>query len=475
MEFINTKQEEMVVMVSIIQTPTPNATAIRRRDEVSAPPAPLAAPHEPSYWAATTDMAPPGSPLAGDKDVDIAIIGAGYTGLSTAYHLARHHGIRACVLEANQVGWGCSGRNGGFAMIGVGKDGYSGWVNRLGVEGARRTFEFGREAVRTLRGVLADNHIPAASPHEGYLYLAHKPNRVRELQDTQRTLKNLFGFDTDLLGRDEVRTAYLNGSQIHGALLYPEHFSIHPMRYVQGLAKAVRDLGVTVHEGSRVGEWTREGKKHVLTTPGGRLRANRVVIATNGYTPDGLHPAIKGRLMNVLSNIVVTAPLTPAQLAATNWRTHQMLVDTRMLRFYFRLLEDNRIMFGARGGITDSPQSDQRMRHWLVAQLKTQFPGLGEIRDEYFWRGWVSIARDKSPHLGTSDEGTVSYALAYAGTGVAAATHSGKLIAASLATDAPLSRLPLVGTPLPRFEVPALRTWYQRAAYAYYYLKDEYL
>lgn len=360
-------------------------------------------------------------------------------------------------------------------MIGVGKDGYDGWIKRLGLDGARRTFELGREAVRTLRAVLEHNQIDAASPHEGYLYLAHKANRVRELQDTQRVLRDIFGFDTDLLSAADVRSDHLNGSQIHGALLYPEHFAIHPMRYVQGLALAVRKLGVTIHEGSRVVQWQREGSKHVLTTSQGALRARRVVIATNGYTPDNLHPSVRGRLMNVLSNIVVTEPLTQAQIEATNWRTHKMLIDTRMLRFYFRLLEDNRIMFGARGGIVDSPASDARMRQWLLDQLHVQFPGLGTVRAEYAWRGWVSIARDKTPHLGTSDGGTVSYALAYAGTGVAAATHSGRLLAQSLAADAPLAQLPLVGTPLPRFEVPALRTWYQRAAYAYYYLKDEYL
>lgn len=434
-----------------------------------------ALPHEPSYWTATTDIPAPAGTLRGEDEADIAIIGAGYTGLSTAYHLAKNYGVRARVLEANQVGWGCSGRNGGFAMIGVGKDGYDGWIKRLGLDGARRTFEFGRESVRTLRGVLKDNKIEAASPHEGYLYLAHKANRVRELQDTRRVLKDTFGFGTELLSAAEVGSHYLKGSQIHGALLYPEHFSIHPMRYVQGLAQAVRDLGVTIHEGSRVMQWKRDGAKHLLQTAQGVLRAKRVVIATNGYTPDDLHHSVRGRLMNVLSNIIVTEPLTQAQLDATNWRTHQMLIDTRMLRFYFRLLEDNRIMFGARGGIVDSPESDARMRQWLLDQLHAQFPGLGTVRAEYFWRGWVSIARDKTPHLGTSDDGSVSYALAYAGTGVAAATHSGKLLAQSLATDAPLAKLPLVGTPLPRFEVPALRTWYQRAAYAYYYLKDEYL
>lgn len=464
----------MVDMVSIIHGRTERRNE-RENSVARSIPFKTSEPHEPSYWAATAEISPPTEPLIETREADVAIIGGGYTGLSTAYHLAKEHGVRACVLEANQVGWGCSGRNGGFAMIGVGKDGYGGWIRRAGLAGARLTFEFGRDAVRTLRSVLSENSIDAASPHEGYLYLAHKPNRVRELRETQQTLRNTFGFETELLGADEVRSQYLSGSQIHGALLYPEHFPIHPMRYAQGLASAARDLGVTVYEGSRVVSWAREGGKHVLRTMGGGISANRVVIATGGYTSDNLHPAVEGRLMNVLSNIVVTEPLSQAQIDATNWRSHQMLIDTRMLRFYFRLLEDNRIMFGARGGLTDSPQCDARMRRWLMEQLMRQFPGLGKIKDDYFWRGWVCIARDKSPHLGTSDDGSVTYALGYAGTGVAAATHCGKLIAKSLAQDTPLSTQPIVGTPLPRFEVPVLRPWYQKAAYAYFYLKDEFL
>lgn len=458
-------------MVSILHPANPASAAAQTPPGTPA----VVLPHEPSYWAATTAIPTPAPPLEGDLDTDIAIIGAGYTGLSTAYHLARNYGIRASVLEAQQVGWGCSGRNGGFAMIGVGKDGYASWVRRLGLDGARQAFEFGREAVRTLRTVLQDNQIDAASPHEGYLYLAHKPNRLRELQATQATLKNTFGFDTQLLGAGEVASHYLRGSQIHGALLYPEHFPIHPMRYVQGLARAVRQQGVRIYEGSPVTQWRRAGAAHLLQTPRGLVRARHVVIATNGYTPDTLHPAVRGKLMNVLSNIIVTPPLTQAQLDACNWRTHQMLVDTRMLRFYFRLLEDKRIMFGARGGIADTPHSNAHMRQWLLDQLQIQYPGLGRMAADYFWRGWVCVARDKTPHLATSDDGTVSYGMAYAGTGVAAASHSGMLIARSLASDAPLAQLPLVGTPLPRFELPALRTWYQRAAYAYYYLKDEYL
>lgn len=430
--------------------------------------------HAQSYWAATAEIAPASPPLQEAVDTDVAVIGAGYTGLSTAHHLQARHGISATVVEAQRVGWGCSGRNGGFAMIGVGKDGYEGWIRRVGLDGAKEAFEFGRSAVRTLRNVLASNGIEAASDNEGYLYVAHKPNRVSELLSVQTQLKQYFDFDAEFLGADDLRRGYLDGAHLHGALHYPEHFPIHPMRYVQGLARAVRQQGVRIYENSPVIDWSKSGDYHVLRTPSGSLRARKVVIATNGYTPDTLHGAVQGKLMNVLSNIIVTEPLSEAQRAATNWMTHKMLVDTRNLRFYFRLLEDNRIMFGARGGIEDTSASRTRMQAWLLRQLTTQFPGLHAIRADYFWQGWVAIPRDKGPHLCLDDRGTVAYFLGCTGTGVAIATHAGKLLADALAAGRPLAVPRLVGSPLPAFELPALRKLYQRAAYAYFYLKDEY-
>lgn len=431
--------------------------------------------HEPSYWAATANIAPPSSPLSADLDIDVAVIGAGYTGLSTAYHLKARHGITATVVEAHRIGWGCSGRNGGFAMIGVGKDSHASWIRRFGLAEARRAFEFGRDAVRTLRTVLEEARIESASGNEGFLYVAHRPSRVAELVAMQRQLKQYFGFETELIGCDALRQEYLNGAQLHGALHYPEHFPIHPMRYVQALGKAVKALGVPVHENSPVRQWERVGDRHVLRTPAGSLRAKRVVIATNAYTPDRLHPLVQGKLMNVLSNIIVTVPLTADQRAATNWRTHKMLVDTRHLRFYWRLLEDERILFGARGGIEDTPASRAAMRLWMHEQLLARFPGLGSIDVDYFWQGWVAIARDKGPHIGLADDGTIAYSLGYAGTGVAMSTHCGKLLADALARGQALDVPAMVGAPLPSFEVPALRKLYQRAAYGYFHIKDEYL
>ena len=335
--------------------------------------------------------------MSADLDIDVAVIGAGYTGLSTAYHLKARHGITATVVEAHRIGWGCSGRNGGFAMIGVGKDSHASWIRRFGLAEARRAFEFGRDAVRTLRTVLEEARIESASGNEGFLYVAHRPSRVAELVAMQRQLKQYFGFETELIGCDALRQEYLNGAQLHGALHYPEHFPIHPMRYVQALGKAVKALGVPVHENSPVRQWERVGDRHVLRTPAGSLRAKRVVIATNAYTPDRLHPLVQGKLMNVLSNIIVTVPLTADQRAATNWRTHKMLVDTRHLRFYWRLLEDERILFGARGGIEDTPASRAAMRLWMHEQLLARFrawdPSMSTTSGRDGWRS--PVTRDR--------------------------------------------------------------------------------
>lgn len=461
MEFINANLENMH---NILTGKPGNVSSIRGTP----------ANHEPSYWAATAEIAEPTAPLSSELDVDIAIIGAGYTGLSTAYHLEKNHGMTATVVEANRIGWGCSGRNGGFAMIGVGKDGYETWIRKVGLDEARKTFEFGRSAVRTLKSVLEENEIDASSRNGGFLFTAHKQNRIKELIETQRQLKQYFNFDTDYLDGHEVRNHFLNNTQIFGALHYPEHFPIHPMRYVQGLGSAVKKLGIPIYENTPVTKWRRQPNFHELVTPTGKIRAKKVVLATNGYTPDNLFPEVQGRLMNVLSNIIVTEPLSGAQLMETNWRTNKMIVDTRNLRFYYRLLENNRIMFGARGGIKDTAQSRAKMQHWLLQQLSKQFPSLGNIKSDYFWQGWVAIPRDKGPHFCVTDKRSVAYWLGCTGTGVAMSTHAGMLLAKALATDDELDVPGLVGTPLPRYEIPLLRTFYQRAAYAYFYMKDEF-
>jgi len=431
-------------------------------------------PHVGSYWAATAGPEVERTdPIAGDIEVEVAIIGGGYTGLSAAYHLGRDFGIAAHVLEANRIAWGCSGRNGGFCSIGIGKEDYGAWVERWGADGARALIGQGVEGVRTVRGLLAAEAIEADATPTGAIELAHKPNRVAGLHARQQRLEAA-GLPCRVLSKAELEQTYLVSREAHGALHVEEGFGLHPLRYARGLARAAQRRGAFLHAASPVTAWGRDGEQHVLVTPGGRVRARQVIIATNGYTGDTLHPMLDGRLLPVLSNIIVTRPLVDAEREAAGWRTYLKVSDSRRLLFYYRLLPDNRVMFGARGGIHDNPEANQRNKAWMQRRLVQMFPTLSTVEIEFFWRGWVCLAYDRNPHVGTTDDPTVHYALAYMGSGVALATLCGRYLAQRVA-GAGSEAGPLLSRPLPRFPLPALRRWYQRAAYAWYGIKDEWL
>jgi gamma-glutamylputrescine oxidase len=429
--------------------------------------------HVDSYWAATAGPEVTGAtPVSGDMEVDVAIIGGGYTGLSTAFHLGRKFGASSHVLEANRIGWGCSGRNGGFASLGIGKTSMAGWIRRWGEAEARRIFDQSGDAVRLVRQLLDEEGIDADATPDGTLELAHLPNRMRELEHQHRMLKTKFGVKTRLLDKAELEHRYLISREAHGALLFETGFALHAMKYVRGLARAAQRTGAHLHDSSPVQSWARDGKRHVLTTSGGKVRARQVVIAGNGYTGDRLHPAIDGRLLPALSNIVVTRPLTEAERKALNWSTTLPISDTRNLLFYYRLLPDHRILFGARGGIEDTAGSRAVHKEWLERRLIDMFPILKGIETTHFWSGWVCVPFDKSPHVNTIEDGTVHYALGYVGTGVALATYCGQLLAHRLAGDDSLRPSPLLARPLPRFPFPALRRTYQRAMYALFEAQD---
>jgi glycine/D-amino acid oxidase-like deaminating enzyme len=432
------------------------------------------APHANSYWAATAgDEVAGTAPVRGDLETDIAIIGGGYTGLSTAYHLARDYGTKATVLEANRVGWGCSGRNGGFCSTGIGKEDHGQWIARWGEDGARRIYAMSRDAVDTVATILDRESIAADKTPIGGLELAHRPDYMPYMERRCRFLGKTFGVEARMLGKEDLERDYLVSREAHGAMQVNEGFSLHPMRFARGLARAAMTHGAAVRDSSPVIGWTRDGGRHLLRTPGGTVRAREVVVATNGYTNDELHPKLAGRLLPALSNIIVTRPLIDAERASVNWQTYLKIWDSRRLLFYYRLLPDNRIMFGSRGGIIDTPDSNLERRQWMIRRFGEMFPPLARVDIEYFWHGWVCVSYDKNPHFGTlPGDPSVHYALAYIGGGVALANLAGKLVAARIgAGEADYG--PLLETPLPRFPFPAFRRVYQRLAYAWYARQDE--
>ena len=431
-----------------------------------------------SYWEAHGGPEPTGvAPLAGDLAVEVAIVGGGYTGLSAAYHLAREHGVRAVVLEAGRIGWGASGRNGGFCGPGGTKVGYSEMVRRWGIAEARRFFDAQNSGGRLVRSLAADEGIDLEITGECEHWVAHRPSRWAELENAKATAQRLFGERWELWRKAELEERLLRSPEAHGCLVMPHYFGFNPMRYVRGLAAAAAARGAMVHPETPVTAWQRTGGRHRLVTSSGVVTAERVLFATNGYTPEGLDPVLAGRLLPALSSILVTRPLTAEEQAAQGWTRPALIADTRRLLFYIRLLRDGRLLFGSRGGLDASPAAFAARRAWMERRLGEMFPAWRGVAIDYAWWGLVCLSRDLLPHLGWLDEDrSVLGAWAYHGGGTGFGTMFGRAAAARLAGREPDPPLPeFVLTPPPRFPVPGLRLIALRAAYAGYGLKDEWL
>lgn len=427
-----------------------------------------------TWWAASAGPAPAPRPLRGDARVEIAIIGGGYTGLSCAYHLAREHGIEALVLEAGPIGWGASGRNGGFCGLGGTRLGYGAMAERFGLEETRRYFALQKAGVALVRGLAEAEGLDIEPAGEGEHVVAHKPGRLAALSGKALLVERLFGERWAVWRREELAERLLDAPEAHGCLVIPHYFGLHPLRYARGLAGAAEAAGARVHAGSPVTGWEREGRYHRLRSPGGTVMAERVLVATNGYTPEAIVAALAGRTLPALSSILVTRPLTPAEQAAHGWTRPALLADTRNLLFYIRLLRDGRLLFGARGGTDASPAAFARRQAWMRRRLATKFPAWAGVEIEHAWWGLVCLARDLHPHLAWLDQDRRTLtALAYHGSGVAFSTMLGRAAAALLAGKEPDPPVPaFLRRPPPRFPLPRARLWALRAAYLGYQMAD---
>jgi len=387
------------------------------------------------------------------------------------------------VLEANRTVWGCTSRNGGQGQNASGRLYRSQWIERWGKKTALELDAEIRSGFETFKSLVSE--FPQCEPqHGGHLYIAHRDKKMDFLRNEAKVMREVFGYDTHMLSAGEVAERYVRDADSCGAMHESDGIGVHPLKLAFGYLNKARELGVKVHPASPVIGFETHNGVHQLKTPGGTVRARAVGFATGGYTSNGLHSSLDSKIMPILSNSLVTRPLTAAELDATNFRTNEVITDTRTLRFYYRKLPDNRVQIGSRSSITGADAPNPRHMAVLVEGLHRKFPALKGIPIDHSWWGWVDVSHDMMPRITQPDaRHSVFYALGYGGNGVSFSAHAGRRMAERIAgkTDKAFE-LPIYKTPLEypnvfnlvrsRAFAPFRRVG-QRFLYHWYHLQDE--
>lgn len=429
------------------------------------------APRGGCWWDQTADL-PPRPALAEDTSCDVAVIGAGFTGLSAALHLAQA-GVSVCVLDSRHVGWGASGRNGGFCCLGGGMLDNAKLERSFGREGRQEWRQAEVDSIRLVEGLLERHDIDVDRHSEGETQVAHRARDYEQMQAEQAQVAETYGVEPRLTPPEAMADEGLQGG-FHGALTIPIGFGLNPRKYVLGLARAAEDAGVRIFEHAAVSGVTRQAEQWTLTTDKGAVQADRVIVATNGYSSDDVPVWLSGRYMPTQSSIIVSRPLTQAELETQGWTSRQATYDTRRLLHYFRLMPDNRMLFGVRGGLMSSPRSDARARARARRDFDAMFPAWRHMETPHYWSGLVCIARNRMPFVGAVPQMPGVYAsLCYHGNGVAMGSYCGALLSDLVQDKVPSRVYPrAVQRPLARFELGRFRRVVMPFAYARFALSD---
>jgi len=390
-----------------------------------------------SYYVASAELGPERAALEGDLSIDVAIVGAGFTGLSTALHLAER-GFDAVVIDAHRVGFGASGRNGG--QVGTGWN----WDQRkleakVGEPNARKLWDLTVEAKALTRDLVA-KHAPEAGYKPGVLHGHWTKVGAEESRAYGAWLQEHYDYPSEYLGKDAFQP--LCRSPVYaGGLLDHDAGHLHPLRYVLGLARAAEAAGARIFE--RTEALSLESPR--IQTPNGSLTAKHIVLAGNGYLPD-IADDVSKRVMPINSFIAATEPL--GELASDVLARDIAVADDKFVVNYFRLSEDKRLLFGGRESYSIGFPSD--IDTALRKRMLHLFPQLKEVRVDYSWGGTLGITMTRLPMVRRIGPNVLA-AGGFSGHGVAITTLVGKIMAEAIRGQE--ERFDLLGT-LPVSQFP---------------------
>lgn len=385
----------------------------------------LITPEYPNSWyRASAELLPQQSSLQGDVLADVCVIGAGYTGLSAALHLAKA-GKRVVILEAARVGWGASGRNGGHVGTGQRADQFA-LEKWYGKETAKELWRLGLEAVDLVESLIKDHGIDCELGR-GNIHYAAKSSHIGELREEIEHLETAYDYH-QLRGVEKADLGSLGSAQgFHYAMIDEGARHLHPLKYCLGLARAAMAAGVTIYEQSKATGLQVQGDGAVVQTSSGAIRADRVVLACNGYL-EKLYSPIASNIMPINNFIVATEPLSEEMARQIN-PLNASLSDSLFVINYWKLSEDRRLIFG--GGETYSDKFPSSITDFVRPHLLGVYPELADTRLDFGWGGTLAITRNRMPDMGIN-QGVVYYAQGFSGHGVPTATMAGKLMARSI-------------------------------------------
>jgi gamma-glutamylputrescine oxidase len=390
-----------------------------------------------SYYTASCARSQAWPALQEDVSCDVAIVGGGLAGLSAALELAEA-GQKVVLLEARQVGWGASGRNGGQAIHGLACD-QAVIEDQLGLGAARQVWDMTIEAIDLVRRRLARYAIDA-DWQDGYLGLAVNARKARSLQAWADRTQKVYQYPLQRVGASEVQR-HIASTRFHSGVYDPQGGHLHPLKYTRGLARAADAAGVRIFENSAVTALERGQHHSLLRTRSGTVRAGQVLLAGNVYLGKDhrLAPELAARIMPVGTYIVCTEPLGQSRCTALI-PGRAAVCDTNFVLDYFRPTTDHRMLYGGR--VSYSTATPRQLPESMKARMVRTFPQLADVKIDFAWGGFVDITMNRAPDFGRlaprgSDQAApVYYLQGFSGHGLALTGLAGQLVARAMAGDA---------------------------------------